>query len=418
LVHPAGCDSWPGSASQGSPSGRRRYLPPLPVSERGTIAAAASAAAFATAAREGTGKSSFAIWLTAQVTRGTLPGRLTRRGVIYVAVEDSWKHAIIPRLMAAGAGLDRVYRAEVRTPGDDTVSLSLPADNKELQAVTGRNAIAMVVLDPLMPAISDTLDTHVNRQVRQALDPLARMAGRTGAMVLGIAHFDKPAGTDASSLITASGALKDVARAIFAFAADPEDDTQVITQTKNSLGRSNLPSLACRIIPATVPTNKGNADVGRLVSRGESDRSVHDILASYASTADTAGKTRAEDFLRTALAGGPRRTKEVEEEAKEIHGIAKRTLERARGKLRIPAAQRPTGEPRNNDGPAATEWWIALPEHEGDLADVGPDRQQPQPGPPSRRAGQHRQPDRQPDQDRHLPGHRDPSRPPSSASSC
>jgi hypothetical protein len=102
---------------------------------------------------------------------------------------------------------------------------------------------------------------------------------------------------------------------------------------------------------------------------------VQDILASYDSTADTAEKTRAEDFLRKALAGGPRRTKEVEEEAKEIYGIAKRTLERARGKLRIPAAQRPTGEPRKKDGPRAIEWWIALPGHEGDLADVGPDCQ-------------------------------------------
>jgi hypothetical protein len=96
--------------------------------------------------------------------------------------------------------------------------------------------------------------------------------------------------------------------------------------------------------------------------------------------------------MRTALAGGPRRTKDVEEEAKQIHGIAKRTLERARGTLRIPTAQRPTGEPRNKDGPAATDWWIALPEHQGDLADAGPDRQRPQPGAPSRRAGQHRQP--------------------------
>jgi hypothetical protein len=100
----------------------------------------------------------------------------------------------------------------------------------------------MVVLDPLMPAIRHTLDTHVNRQVRQAVDPLTRMADRTGAVVLGTAHSSKPAGTDASSLITAPGAVKDVARCIFAFATDPADDTQVITQTKNSLGRSNLPA--------------------------------------------------------------------------------------------------------------------------------------------------------------------------------
>ena len=59
------------------------------------------------AGREGTGKSSFLIWLSAQITKGTLPGSFKGgpRGVIYVAVEDSWKYTIVPRLMAAGADL-------------------------------------------------------------------------------------------------------------------------------------------------------------------------------------------------------------------------------------------------------------------------------------------------------------------------
>ena len=201
-----------------------------------------------------------------------------------------------------------------------------------------------------------------------------------------------------------------MARCIVAFAADPQDDTQVITQTKNSPGRSTLPSLVYRIISATVPTRTGDADVGRFVFDGQSDRSVQDILASYGSTAEAAEKTRAADFLRTALAGGPRRTTEVEEEAKQIHGIARRTLERARGKLRIPAAQRPTGEPRNKDGPAATEWWIALPGHEGDPpvpgqtangrsparhhhAPASTDHQTASPPTPQQAGGLHQQPD-------------------------
>jgi hypothetical protein len=45
-----------------------------------------------------------------------------------------------------------------------------------------------------------------------------------------------------------------------------------------------------------VPTNKGNAEVGRFVVSGESDRRVHDILAGYGRTAEAAEKTRAEDF--------------------------------------------------------------------------------------------------------------------------
>lgn len=229
------------------------------------------------AGREGTGKSSFLIWLAARITRGDLPGSFfgTPHGVIYVAVEDSWKYTIAPRLVAAGADLDRVYRAEVRTIEDDVVSLNLPVDNDLLKTEIIKRGIALVALDPLMSAISSSLDTHVNRETRQALDPLARMADETGAIVAGIAHFSKASSTDASSLITGSGAFKDVARFIFAFAEDPEtENTKVITQTKNSLGHSGLPSMAYRIIEAIVPTPKGDARVGRFILDGESEKSV------------------------------------------------------------------------------------------------------------------------------------------------
>lgn len=323
------------------------------------------------AGREGTGKSSFLIWLAAKITTGELPGSFfgTQRGVIYVAVEDSWKYTIVPRLMAAGADLTRVFRAEVRTIEDAAVSLNLPVDNQLLKEAITEHGIALVALDPLMSAISGSLDTHVNREVRQALDPLARMADETGAILAGIAHFSKGSSTDASSLITGSGAFKDVARFIFAFAEDPESDTEtkVITQTKNSLGHSGLPSMAYRIIEAIVPTSKGDARVGRFILDGASDKSVGDILRS-AGTQDRDQEERADaaDYLRTALSDGPRRTREVEDEAVHAHGISKRTLERARKELRIAAAQRPSG-PKGRDDRRKQEWWISLAEHAGDL---------------------------------------------------
>jgi hypothetical protein len=307
------------------------------------------------AGREGTGKSCFLIWMAAKITRGELPGsfRSRPRAVIYVAVEDSWRFTIVPRLIASCADLGLVYRAEVvRAIDNDTVSLSLPADLRLLEEAVIANEVALIGVDPLMSAISDTIDTHVNRQVRQALDPLVRMGERTGAMVGGIAHFNKSGGTDASSLITGSGAFKDVARSIFAFAAD--DDGHVITQTKNNLGYSGLPSLAYRIVEANVPTAKGDAKVGRFVLDGQSERTVEDILNDQAGQ-DRDEKTRAKDYLRKALCDGPRPTRAVEEEGREAHQISKRTLERARTDLRIPTQK------------VGDAWWISLPEHEGDL---------------------------------------------------
>jgi hypothetical protein len=311
------------------------------------------------AGREGTGKSSALIWLAAQVTRGELPGAFkgAPRAVIYVTFEDSWKFTIVPRLIAAGADLDLVYRAEVQAVEGDTFSLSLPADNDLLEEAITAQQVVLVVIDPLLSAISDVLDTHVNRQVRRALDPLRGLVDRTGAVIAGIAHFSKSSGTDASSLITGSGAFKDVARFIFAFASDPEDGTKVITQTKNSLGISDLPSLAYRITEAVIPTAQGDARVGQFVLDGKTDRTVRDILGTKDSGEEQSEKNRAEDYLKTALANGPRPTKDVEEEAREVHDISPRTFKRARASLRIPTAKH------------GDSWWISLPEHEGDLKD-------------------------------------------------
>ena len=67
--------------------------------------------------REGIGKSLFLVWLAAQITRGTLPGAYygSPRAVFYCAAEDSWQHTIVPRLIAAHADLDLVYRIDVES---------------------------------------------------------------------------------------------------------------------------------------------------------------------------------------------------------------------------------------------------------------------------------------------------------------
>lgn len=55
------------------------------------------------------------------------------------------------------------------------------------------------------------------------------------------------------------------------------------------------------------------------------------------------------------LADGPRLSRDIADEAQEVHSISARTLKRARSDLRIPAQKH------------GNEWWISLPEHEGDL---------------------------------------------------
>lgn len=234
------------------------------------------------AGREGTGKSSFGIWLAAQITRGTLPGSFegTPRTVLYVAVEDSWKHTLVPRLMAANADLGKVGQFGVRTITDEETELALPHDNALLEQAIAEHDCALVVIDPLMSTIGAGIDTHRERDTRTALDPLARIADRTGSVLLGIAHFNKGGGTDAASLITGSGAFKNVPRSVFGFARDHSDEAggRVFSQVKNSLGRDDLPSLRYVIDSAEIQTPTGPASTGRFVFTGHSDMTVADIL--------------------------------------------------------------------------------------------------------------------------------------------
>lgn len=54
--------------------------------------------------------------------------------------------------------------------------------------------------------ISEGINTHVTRDVRKVLDPVAMIPERTGAVIFGIAHFNKSSGTDVASLLSGSHA--------------------------------------------------------------------------------------------------------------------------------------------------------------------------------------------------------------------
>jgi len=317
------------------------------------------------AGREGIGKSLFLIDLTAQLTRGTLPGVFygSPRGVVYCATEDSWQHTIAPRLIAAGADLERVFRAEVETIEATTgtsraVELSLPRDCEQLAVKVKEHGVAMIALDPLMSAVDRTVDTHNDREMRTVLEPLAQLADGTGCVVAGLAHFNKSGDSDPLNLIMGSRAFTAVVRAVLAIARDPDADDGrcVISQVKNNLGRLDLSNLGYVIRSAAVPTADGDAHVGRLEFIGESDRSVSDILADAGSPSEQSARASCIAWLRETLTE-PKRSVDLEDEAKEL-GHASRTVKRARAKLGIRAEKRADGwyavPPGLEEGHAAT----------------------------------------------------------------
>lgn len=290
------------------------------------------------AGREGTGKSSFGIWLAARLSKGELPGTFygQPKNVFYAAVEDSWSRTLVPRLIAAGADLDRVFRVDVEDALRGETMICLPLDVGLIEKGIAEHDVAALIIDPLMSTLGSSTDAHRTQDVRQALEPLVRMAERTKALTLGIAHFNKASGTDASQLISGSGAFKDLARAVLAFARDRETDEQVMTQTKNSLGRLDLPSLSYCIEGYDVATAKGTANVGRLDFTGVSERSVEDTLSAQTDPTEASERDEAVEWLRDYLTGeGGEASAGDILKAAEKDGFAKRTLQRARAKAGV-----------------------------------------------------------------------------------
>lgn len=196
------------------------------------------------AGREGIGKSTISYDFIAKVTTGTLRGEFygTPKGVVIYATEDDWEPVIVPRLVAAGADTTRVFRADVYDADGSKDWLSFPRDLVRLAEQCLEHDAALLVLDPIMSIIDGKLDTHKDREVRQALDPLSRFAAAAGVAVIGLIHVNKSNGSDALNSVMGSRAFSAVARSVLYCIAvtkpEGEDmpDEFLFSQEKCNLG--------------------------------------------------------------------------------------------------------------------------------------------------------------------------------------
>ncbi len=300
--------------------------------------------------REGIGKSTAAFTLAADITRGTMPGVHTGipKAVIIAAAEDSWGHTIVPRLMAAGADLERVYRVDVTTADGVDGGLVLPLDLEALEAAVRRVDAAMILLDPMLSRLDAALDTHKDAEVRQALEPLTTLADRSGTAVLGVIHVNKSISSDPLTLLMGSRAFAAVARSVLFVMTDPDDDdTRLLGQPKNNLGRTDLPTLSFRIDSERVAdTPEGEVWTGKLKWMGERAQSIRDALEAAGETPDSrSATTEATDWLEDHLTslGGTDDSASIKEAGRKA-GHSLSTLRRAR--LRIKATSTSSGFPR------------------------------------------------------------------------
>lgn len=320
------------------------------------------------AGREGLGKSTVAYSLAADLTRGRLPGvhRGTAKAVLIVATEDSWAHTIVPRLMAAGADLDLIYRVEAVSVLGTHSAVSLPKDNEALLDAIDQTGAALVLLDPLMSRVAADLDTHRDQEVRQALEPLVEIADNTGVVIAGLIHFNKTGSSDPLNSVMASKAFTAVARTVNVVVKDTDDETgrrRLFATPKSNLGPDDLPLLAFTITGHEIPTAEGPAFTSRIQWDGEVAGDVADHL--NVATDPEARSMSAEarqwlaDYMRAE--GGKVAAKEA---VKAYSAAIGDRTDNAR--RRLTAARRKIGYTVESVGFPAVHYWIDTARHSPD----------------------------------------------------
>ena len=165
----------------------------------------------------GTGKTTIAMTLAAAISSGSaLPcGHCPAvGGVLIWSGEDDFADTLLPRLIAAGADLSRVYLVGVVREAEQSRAFDPAYDMGELAvAAEGRGDISLIIVDPLVSAIRG--DSHKNAEVRRGLAPLVDLANRLDACALGITHFSKSTGArDPVERVTGSIAFSAQARIV------------------------------------------------------------------------------------------------------------------------------------------------------------------------------------------------------------
>ena len=279
----------------------------------------------------GLGKSFISLDLAARVTTGkawpdgtspTCPPGL----VILIAAEDDESDTIKPRLIEAGADMDRIEFFESVLNEDGTkefFNLRKHIPNLEW-AIRRRDDVRLVVIDPLT-AFGGGVNERSQGGVRDMLQPLADMAARLNVAVLLVGHTNKNDGAKAINKTTGSQAYVAIVRVAWIVVKDASDSTRRLFLTvKNNLA-CDTKGLAFRL-----------ADGKRVEWEPEPVHiSADEALAAENKARQQPGKRdTAIEFLRELLSAGPMYVKRVYTLGG-TRGLSERTLDRAKSKAGI-----------------------------------------------------------------------------------
>lgn len=174
----------------------------------------------------GIGKSIFAVRLIAACTnKKYLPGmgRLEPCNVLYLSADDDLSDMVKPRLMEAGADLERVFAIH------DMLPFTL-AEEGTLQLIM-ENDIRVLIVDPIQEYVEQDVYGDHPEMTYPIINKLAEIAQRTGCAVILIAYSD---GLDGSRAWKANYAEK-ISSLLCIESVDGKKDRRQIIHEKSLL---------------------------------------------------------------------------------------------------------------------------------------------------------------------------------------
>jgi putative DNA primase/helicase len=252
--------------------------------------------------------------------------------VLFETAEDDPEDTIRPRLDAHGADTEKVLFLrgvnDVRPDGERTEAMFTLANMPALEeALSGLEAPALCVIDPIGSFVGGRVDANKDNEVRSVLARLSLLAQKTNVAIVLVAHQRKSVAPHADDMVLGSRAFTSIARSVWHLLRDPnDDDRRLLLPGKSNMTRP-MPGLAFRIVdePARLEWEEGAVEA-------TADGVLSEQFGRGAKKSSCTSE--AEAWLEDVLSQGAIPASELKTSA-DAEGIKPRTLDRVKEKLGV-----------------------------------------------------------------------------------
>jgi hypothetical protein len=281
--------------------------------------------------------------------------------VILLTAEDDPEDTVVPRLIAAGADLDRIEIVRMIRVGGKRRMFSLVSDLEFLRRkIVEVGDVRMVQIDPISAYLGiKQVDSFRTTDVRAVLGPVVDLATELAVGMLGIMHFNKKTDvTNALLRISDSMAFGATARHVYAVIDDPENKRKLLVRGKNNLTTYEQKALSYTFGTRTVgkdPKSENPIIAPHIIwGTDHVDVTATEAMQAATESSSPSRRDKAKEFLLDMLADGPVPSDDIKDAARE-NGISKNTLYRAQGELKVKAVK---DGPKNDKGESTWRWHL------------------------------------------------------------